>query len=526
MNRSFNLLKEPWLPCIDQQNHRVNLNLVDAVLNAHQFRGIQGDFPIITGALYLFLIAFVMNILKPEDEEEWEQLWKKGHFAEDPVSHYVEQWNDRFDLFDPVHPFYQDPKIGEREKDVRNLKKGQKPVPKGMSGLIIHLASGNNATLFDHSVDNIEKEYSAAQAAQWLIALQAYSLGGMSSASIAKDRYYKDSPFSRGILFLSKGQNLFETVMLNLPSKNFSEFIGCMDDRPSWEREDPFTTERLVPDGMIDFLTWQSRRIFLIPDKANGKLTISSLLVAPGYGLIETFKNPFYHNRIIKDEKTPSIKPMRFQEGRSLWRDSAAILNVKSSNDINTLPILWTDHLKTYNMGKELIQLDLYGMCTQPGQKKAYFYAHNSFTAPIEYIQNEDLLSNLQGGLTWAEQVRSNLYIAVRELARFIVTPMCDHDNVRTPSRDDTDPLMKHWNHKNVFWSRLETEFYTYLTRLPGDENAHVHWQEAIKTAARKTLAYAADQAGTAPAGLKARAKAERTLNYLMYKTFNPSEKE
>lgn len=527
MKRSFDLLKAPWLPCIDHQNQLVNLNLVDAVLQAHQLRGIQGDFSIITGALYLFLIAFVMNVFKPEDEDEWEKLWKKGHFSSEAVLQYAEQWKDRFDLFDAVHPFYQDPKIGDREKDRKNLKKGKSPEPKGISGLIIHLASGNNATLFDHSLDDVEKAYTAAQSAQWLITLQAYSLGGMSSASIAKDRYYKDSPFSRGILFLGRGQNLFETLMLNIPSRDFHELINRTNDQPAWERDDLFDTERLEPDGMVDFLTWQSRRILLIPNTSNWTIFVTSLFAAPGHGLVETFSNPFFHNRITQNEKTPSIKPMRFQEGRYLWRDSAAILDIKSKYVEPALPIRWESRLKAHEiLDEELIHLDLYGMCTQPGQKKAYFYAQESFDAPIEYIQNENLLSELQSGLNWAEQVRSNLYIAVRELARFKIAPMHDLENVRSPNRDDTDPLMKHWNTENVYWSKLETEFYKYLANLPGDENAHEDWQESIRNAARKALAYAADQVGTDPAGLKARAKAERTLNYLMYKTFNPSEKE
>jgi hypothetical protein len=208
-----------------------------------------------------------------------------------------------------------------------------------------------------------------------------------------------------------------------------------------------------------------------------------------------------------------------------LWRDSAAILDVKASYLENAIPILWAEHLKTFEiLDSDSIQLDLYGMCTQPGQKKAYFYAHETFSAPVEYLEDESLLNALKGGLDWAEQVRSNLYIAVRELARFKVAPMHDLETVRMPSRDDTDPLMKHWNPENEYWSRLETEFFKYLTTLPRADDALEEWQDAIKTASRQALATAADQVGMDPAGLKARAKAERTLNYLLHKTFNPIE--
>lgn len=527
MSFSFNLLKEPWLPCLDGQNKRVNINLVDAITNAHKIKEIQGEYPIITGSLFLFLIAFMMNILKLEDEEDWERLWKQGQFPQREVDSYANEWLDRFDLFDPIHPFYQDPKIGLREKDIRNLKDGKTPEPKGVSGLILHIASGNNATLFDHSLDQFQKDYSASQAAQLLISFQAYSLGGMSSASIAKDRYYKDAPFGRGVLFLGRGENLFETLMLNIPSSSFNGRIEKKESNVCWEQEDPFAADRELPDGMLDFLTWQSRRLLLIPEDLDGDLRISSLYTAPGHGLVETFTNPYYHNRIVPGEKSPSIKPLRFQEGRSLWRDSGAILDSRSSNYESALPISWMQYLETNEiLIKNTIHLDLYGMCTQPGQKKTYFYTHETFSAPVEYLADHQLLNDLQNGLGLAEQVRSDLYIAVRELARFKVAPMHDLDNTRIPGREDTDPLMQHWNAEHKYWSNLETPFYEFINTLLNTESAIETWMKSLRESARNALAYAAEQVGTDPAGLKARAKAERTLNFRLYQTFNPERKE
>jgi len=229
MAYSFNLLEEPWLPCLTQKNTLKSLSLIDTITQAHQIRSLQADLPITTGALYLFLIAFVMSVFKLENVEDWETLWQEKKFSKDEVVDYAQKWKNRFDLFDSTHPFYQDPKFGEREKDIKNLKNGKTPTPKAISGLLLHLASGNNATLFDHSVDDVPQHFSLDQIAQLLIMIQAFSLGGMSSASISKDRYYKDSPFGRGILFFNQGQNLFETLMLNNPSDDFGPVKNTME---------------------------------------------------------------------------------------------------------------------------------------------------------------------------------------------------------------------------------------------------------------------------------------------------------
>jgi len=526
MTISYNLLEEPWIPCIDDRRRLLNLNITEVVSQAHQVREIRSDLPVITGALLLFLIAYVMNIFKPESEQAWENLWRKGKFPLDKISRYNSLWHTRFDLFDQTHPFFQDPKFGAQSKDIKNLGAGKQPAPKGMSGLMLHLASGSNATLFDHSLDDSPYAYSQAETAQLLIMLQAYSLCGMSSASLGNDKYFKDSAFGRGITFLNRGHNLFETLLLNIPSINFVSSPSA-EDIPCWERENLFEDERYQPDGIMDLLTWQSRRILLLPEELKGDIRVRFLLSAPGLSIVETYANPFYHNRISTDGAKQSIKPLRFQEGRSLWRDSTAILDLHSTHSENSLPVKWAAHLEVDEYTeKQVINLDLYGMCTQPGQKKAFFYAQETFTAPAVYLRERALVEQLEQGLAWAEQVRSDVFIAVRELARFIVAPMHDLEIERTPGREDTDPLIQHWNAENEYWSRLEPAFYDFLVNLPISDDAYVQWEKAIRRSARGALKYAADQVGSDPAGLKARAKSERSLEILMSRTFNPQGKE
>ena len=44
-DKKFNLLEEPWV-CVMQENGEVKeLSLIDALIHAHQYRGLSGELP-------------------------------------------------------------------------------------------------------------------------------------------------------------------------------------------------------------------------------------------------------------------------------------------------------------------------------------------------------------------------------------------------------------------------------------------------------------------------------------------------
>lgn len=527
MKSYFNLLYEPWIPCTDENNHQVLYGLQDLMLNAESIQSVSASLPTVTAALHLLLLAYALSIFPLENDDEWESLYTQGKFPEKPIRSYNETWQSRFFLFDDEHPFFQDPRIGQREKDYKRLGNDQKPKAKGISNLLMHLSSGDNATLFDHSVDRDQKRYDPSEIAQYLVMLQAYSLGGMTAASIGNDKYYKDSAFSRGILFLNRGENLFESLMLNLIVKEKDFYNQGKEDRPCWEMEDAFAVERGSPNGLRDLLTWQSRRILLIPFEQDKSIYVQNCYIAPGLGLVESFKNPFYRN-VYKNQKGKiSIQPMRFQVGRVIWRDSAAILESSNRSENNEVDQPITKSFFESLISSEIIQKStfrssLFGMCTQPGQKKVYLYKHENFEAPAIYLENRGLLEKLKQGLSWAEDGRSALFSATYQMASYKIDPTQDSEGGSQPNRESVIPFYEHISSESLYWSQLETHFYQFMNRLPDSDEALLAWQEAIKKSARTSLANSAELVGDDPAGLKARAKAEVTLEYKLKQIFNP----
>lgn len=511
MKEEFNLLNEPWIPCIGLDGKQKMMNLLDTLIEAHKIQEIQADIPPITASLYLMILAIVNAIIKPENDDEWEETWLREKFPKEKISGYAEKWYQRFDLFDPSFPFYQDPKIGKRKQDLEKLKHGQELTTKGISDLVLHVASGSNPTLFDHSMDKRGKTYSIAEAAQLLIMIQAYSLGGLTSASISSDKYYKDSAFSRGILFLSTGKNLFETILLNLIANDFDSKQWKGPDIPAWERNDSFDRTDFIPGGISDLLTWQSRRILLIKE---GQKVINCY-VAPGIGLPDTFTNPFYHNRFDKTGTEIKVKFMRLMNERALWRDSGALLDVRTKNADVPTTIKWFDHLRATKIIKNNnIKLNLFGICNEPGNKKAYFYAQETFQAPARYIEDAMLLDELNAALDWAEDIGKTVYFSANELAGYKLSPTKDAGEGKKPDPHAVTNLVNHLDIEAYYWSQIEPAFYELLVGLPNNGNAKSVWQEKLKQAARKSLMEASNAIGSDAAGLKALAKAENKLEY------------
>ncbi|MBN1319013.1 MAG: type I-E CRISPR-associated protein Cse1/CasA, partial [Anaerolineales bacterium] len=254
MKQSFNLLKEPWIPCIRGDGNPVELSLRETLARANSLRELHGESPLVIAALYRLLLAVLHRVFGPADHEAWYELWRAGKFDMAPLDAYLSQWESRFDLFDPEHPFYQ--AADDRVK------------PKPVGSLVHEVASGNNATLFDHHTDSDSILLSPPGAARTLLAAQAFGLAGLSGL----EQKFTDAPCARGIVFLIHGYNLFETLLLNLiayPNDVF--FVTRSSDLPSWELDDPHLPDRNWPSGYLDFLTWQNRRVLFFPEQVSGR---------------------------------------------------------------------------------------------------------------------------------------------------------------------------------------------------------------------------------------------------------------
>lgn len=65
MTISFNLIDEPWIPCIRLDGKPDELSLRAVFAQAHQLREIRGDSPLETASLHRLLLAVLHRVFGP-----------------------------------------------------------------------------------------------------------------------------------------------------------------------------------------------------------------------------------------------------------------------------------------------------------------------------------------------------------------------------------------------------------------------------------------------------------------------------
>lgn len=352
-DKKFNLLEEPWV-CVMQENGEVKeLSLIDALIHAHQYRGLSGELPTQDVAVLRLLLAVLQTVVYRydadgnEDElvetedayERWEEIWNEGKLPEKPIREYLAKWKERFYLYDSNRPFYQVPKaaIGTECKAAK------------LNGEISE--SSNKLRLFSNRAGKEKKFLSDSEAARWLLYLNGYD-----DTSAKPKQKGLPSPGTGWLgklgLIYADGSNLFETLMLNLVVVNISD-KECWDSpKPVWEAETVKSAERteiVVPSNQAELLTVQSRRI-LLKKEVQG---VSGYYVLGG----DFFpKEAAYMEQMTvwkkyepKGNAVPYYQPRRHLPEKQMWRDFS---NLVMSDQENRTPgvLRWVAWLKDKKM--------------------------------------------------------------------------------------------------------------------------------------------------------------------------------
>jgi CRISPR system Cascade subunit CasA len=514
MNYSFNLIDRPWIPCIFLNGRMQEFSLRETLTHAHEIRSIQGDSSLETAAIYRLLLAIIHSALRgPRTAADWNKIWLGGQGTLDQpwLQSYLEKWRHRFDLFDAAQPFYQ--AADERVK------------PKSVISLVMDMASGNMATLFDHHTEVPGETLTTAQAARILLTAQTCSLAGLCRPGLN----FTDSPWARGVVFLVEGDTLFMTLVLNLlryPS--IASIPSLSTDSPAWEKDDPYIPAREIPEGYLDYLTWPSRRVMLFSEGEENNPVIHTMTVGPGLRLDDSLLDPC---KLYKKRKTEGYFSIRFIEGRALWRDSAALFSVHSTVGYRPPETFsWIKDLATvygHITKKQTYRFMALGMANN--QAKVDFIHEEHLPLPLIYLENEDLVGHLSTALDLAEQTRFALRKAGQRLALLLISPKSEGkkwQEVDRISKEDAESLYAHWAVDSYFWQQLEIPFSALLMDLPSSLDALQNWQKAVQRSAWQALDQAAAYAGTDAAALKAAVRARGSLGYSLNEIFSEIKKE
>jgi CRISPR system Cascade subunit CasA len=523
MNDSYNLVTSNWIPVIPKAESRpVLVGLAEALSGAPHLKTVSATTPLETAALYRLLLAILQAGLDVTDDT-WKAMWHQKIFPKADIANYLEGWSHRFNLFDESRPFYQDPSLETK--------------PESVSSLSGHVASGADATLFNHNTQG-KLSLSAGEAALALLSIQAFGLSGTKGGG----KSFTDGPCARGMVLFLEGESLFETLMLNLFDRDLrSHHLKLQEsDRPAWEMDNPFLEDVRRPYGLMDHLTWHNRRVRLLRDvgRSDG-LYIREMLYDIGLRTSDAARksvrdvfNPLYYWRANTRQKTGggaegrSHSPVYFQTEKAMWRDSAVLFNVKreQKDEADKVPAALEQIQMYADDGilnwSQTFKLQAFGACTESGQDKTFFYRHETLPLPLSLLRSDDrsLFGYLAEALGAAERTKEVLTSAVFQLARLILSPSLTEENMRSKlekeERERVIKLASSWGIERYFWTDLEPYFHCMIQDLPDQpEKAVQTWRDEVRRAARTAFRQAESYAAGDRRAQRATALAQQRFN-------------
>lgn len=376
-DKAFNLLDEPWIRVVRPDAAEVEVSLTEALLGAHAYTDLAGELPTQDVAVLRLLLAVLHTVFSRVDCQDqkapltstpgvlkrWSELWRLGHFPEEPLRAYLAAWHERFWLFHPERPFYQ----------VNEAAIGTESGACKLNGEISQ--SANKERLFSVRSGAQKERLSYAEAARWLL-----HVNGFDDTS-AKPKG-KDLP-TPGIGWLGKlglitavGRNLFETLMLNLvllpDKKPWPE-----PEQPCWELERPRTGERVqiaMPRNAAGLLTLQSRRILL--QREGDAVTGYALLGGDFFPREDALLEQMTVWTEVKDKKGNHQydQPRRHDATRQMWRDFSAIA-AEADGRIRPGVVNWVSYLQRAGMLPGVKRVCLRIASVQYGDKD-FFVSH------------------------------------------------------------------------------------------------------------------------------------------------------
>ncbi|MGV9196512.1 type I-E CRISPR-associated protein Cse1/CasA [Arcanobacterium canis] len=325
----FSLLNDPWIKAVDAEGNPVVVGIRSVFDGSNEIAFIQGDSPAQNYAVTRLLLAIFWRAHHPDtevdpgeafDHAEWfedlrEQLQHTGR--DNAVLEYLKKYEDRFDLIDVERPFMQ---VADLRVSSGEVKHVSTIVPESQDPYFSMRAGVDRDTL------------SLAEAARWLVYVQAYDYSGIKSGAVGDSRVKggKGYPIGTGWSGMTGGtlvvgENLLDTLVLNTPK----EAILNAEDRPVWERHPDGADERMTvgespfPQGAADLATWQSRRVRLHVENDR----VCGVVVSNGDRIPDAGANVYgdpmtpYRYSTNKSKKDRDVYyPRPYDVNRTMWK--------------------------------------------------------------------------------------------------------------------------------------------------------------------------------------------------------------
>lgn len=496
MENKYNLLEEPWIDVMGINNNLDMLGVKQILLEAHNLLQITDSSLLMQYGIYRFLIAFISDMLDIVTLDDLENILEQGSFPSEIIENYCSEQYPKFYLFSEENPFYQNPKIKERNKR------------KSVANLIQFIPSGNNAIHFYHGLER-DQAISPPICAKALCALTPFTpIGG---------RGYKASINKKPPWYiLIRGRNLFEMLLLNCAGIHID--VNDNDAPVLWNNPHIDKKDPVQQTSTLQGLTWLPRYVYLYPDKEgictySGKesdILVSEIELEQAWSFDGTWIDP--HISYIRGKK--GLMPLVPIKGKSLWRDIGPLMLMTedSSNSPHEVPIV-VKQLKSLNLYKRFLEsgslvVQAYGILTD--QAKYLDWSMETLSLPLKILMDRYLEFQVQPAIDLANQVERILYSTIKFFAQ-----KNDTINNSLKSLCITE-----------YWRSLEKSFKEdFLVKLENQDLDNIdargelqdHWKKTLRNTARDMLEIYLGEMGTNATFLKRKVEA---IDFFMKRLF------
>ncbi|NLP22285.1 MAG: type I-E CRISPR-associated protein Cse1/CasA [Erysipelotrichaceae bacterium] len=352
----YNLLDEAWISVvIDEKGNNKEVSLKELFKNAHLYKDLAGDTRTQDFAILRVILAIIYTVfsrfnndgevyqylevdkkyrqisnVEDEDLEEytgelletWFNVWNKAQFPS-IINEYLEIWRDRFYLFDEKYPFFQVTK--EDIEDIIDLNKTSGTVHgKNINRKLSE--SANKLALFSYKYNknNNKEMLTESEIIRWLLTYQGYSGTGDKVKFNSKIKTYsKGWLYDIGGIYL-KGNNLFETLMLNWAILYDGNMNGQIQ-KPCWEYNSEENIKSYINGEIVNnisrlYTSW-SRGIYIDSNYEISEPFSIRVGKLPEIDHKDTFIEPmtiWKYNE--KGDYKDSHTPIKHKLNESMWR--------------------------------------------------------------------------------------------------------------------------------------------------------------------------------------------------------------
>ncbi|MDA8125630.1 MAG: type I-E CRISPR-associated protein Cse1/CasA [Deltaproteobacteria bacterium] len=235
----MNVAFDPWIPVVTAAGKPQMASLCTVLAEGKQFADLAVRPHERVALMRLFLCVAHAALDGPRNYAEWCRV---PQMLPGAIQKYLADWQDSFELFHPEKPWLQ----------VAKLKCTDSGKTSPVALLDFEMATGNNSTLHDHGGQARFRQITPERMALNLVTFQNFSSGG--GAPVAQWETIKtgqvgnpDAPcLSQSMVHcLLRGQNLHETIHLNLPTYErigvvYREFSTVKKEKEAKFTEVPF----------------------------------------------------------------------------------------------------------------------------------------------------------------------------------------------------------------------------------------------------------------------------------------------